>query len=177
MKSAAPERATDTVTDYGTFGADFRFMPVEDIADPALQRLLAFWNDARGEKKMPPRSVMSPRALAPWLRNIQTFEVIHGGLDFRCGVCGAGLAEATAMHMTGKFLSEFENVRLRDRMMSSMRRVIDTQTPVHMVGEQAAHAHLVHKRVETLWLPFGGESGPTHILAGVLFTPRAATAA
>jgi hypothetical protein len=176
MKSAAPDFAAAAMTarDYGTYGADYRFTPVEDTGDTGLKYLLACWNEMRCERDMPTRQEMSPRALGPALRFVQMFEVVDGGRDFRCRVFGSGLSEATGMQMTGRCMSEFEHARVRERMVAALRRVVETQAAVRMTAEVSGVAHLAHKRVETIWLPLGGREGVTHILSGCVFALRAA---
>jgi hypothetical protein len=139
--------------------------------------LLACWNELRCERDMPERAEVTPRSLGPSLRFVQMFEVIEGGADFRCRVFGTGLVEATGLQVTGRCLSQFEDVRLRDRMMGSLRRVVQTQGPVRMTCERSAMVHLAHRRVETIWLPLGGREGVTHILSGCVFPSHSATAA
>jgi hypothetical protein len=171
MKSAAPDFAAAAMSaeDYGAFGAEYRFAPVEEMSDPGLKYLYACWNELRGERDMPPREELSPRALGPMLRYVQMFEVIDGGRDFRCRVYGTGIAEVTGLQITGRCMSEFDNVRLRSRMTAALHRVFETHAPVRMFGEQSALAHIRHKQVDTLWLPLGGREGVTHILSGVAF--------
>jgi hypothetical protein len=173
MKSAAPDFAAAAMTeDYGTYGAEYRFSAVEDTTDDIMRYVFAVWNELRGERDMPRREELSPRALGPALRYVQMFELVAGGSDFRCRVYGSGVAEQTGLQLTGQCLSEFENHRLRQRMTAALRRVVDTQTPVRMCVEHSALSHLAHKNVETIWLPMGGREGVTHVLSAVSFRTR-----
>lgn len=173
MKSAAPEIAASAER-YGAYGAEYRFSAVEQSTDEAMRWLFACWNEMRGERDMPQRDELNPRALGPFLRNVQLFEVVDGGKDFRCRVYGTGLSEVTGLHMTGQCMSEFDNPRIRERVLGSLRRVVETGEPVRMTVERSALAHLPHKGVEAIWLPLGGREGITHVLSGCVFHTRPA---
>jgi hypothetical protein len=173
MKSAAPDYAAQAMAgDYGTYGAEYRFSTVDETTDDVMRYVYAVWNELRGERDMPERGELSPRALGPALRYIQLFEVVEGGADFRCRVYGSAVAEQTGLQMTGQCLSGFENQRLKQRMTAAMRRVAETGTPVRMCMEHSALPHLAHKNIETIWLPMGGREGITHILSAVSFRTR-----
>lgn len=173
MKSVAPDTAVSAER-YGAYGAEYRFSPVEQSTDEAMRWLFACWNEMRGERDMPQRDELNPRALGPFLRNVQLFEVVDGGKDFRCRVYGTGLYEVTGLHMTGQQISEFDNARIRERMLASLHRVLETGLPVRLTVERSALAHLPHKGVEAIWLPLGGREGITHVLSGCVFHTRPA---
>jgi hypothetical protein len=174
MKNAAPESTAAVMPagDYGTYGAEYRFSAADDVRDPELHLVLACWQDMRRGRAMPTRDELNPRSLGAALRNVQMFEVIDGGDDFRCRVFGTGIAETTGLQITGRCLSEFEDTRLRTRMTAALRRVVQTRAPVRMFAERAAVGHLAHKRVETIWLPLGSGESVTHVLSGCVFPNR-----
>lgn len=168
MKSArAPERSAPA--DYGTYGADYRFGPIEEAVDTGLRQLCVRWNEIRGERAMPTRSELNPFALRGMLKFAQLFDVIDGGRDFRVRVMGSGLTDQSGLQLTGKLVSEFDNASLRTRIHTALWRVCETKEPVRLSAPHSALLHLAHRQLEAVCLPLGEGDVVTQVISGVKY--------
>ena len=168
MRNAhAPER--QPAADYGTYGADYRFGPIEEAVDTGLRQLCARWNELRGERMMPTRGELNPFALRGMLKFAQLFDVIDGGRDFRVRVMGSGLTEQSGLQLTGKCVSEFENASLRTRIHTALWRVCETKEPVRLDAPHSSLTHLAHRQLEAVCLPLGEDNSVTQVIAGVKY--------
>lgn len=175
MRNArAPEPAQTATTDYGTFGADYRFGPVEETVDAGLRQLCGRWNEVRAGRPMPRREELNPFALRGMLKFAQLFDVIDGGRDFRVRVMGSGLSDQSGLQLTGKYVSEFDNASLRTRIHTALWRVCETKEPVRLYAPHSALLQLAHRQIEVVCLPLGDETQVTQVIAGVIYSKRPA---
>ena len=170
MNAHAPEQRRTSAEEYGTFGADYRFAPIEETRDSGLRQLVKCWSDIRGDRAMPTRPEVNPFALRGLLRFTQMFDVIDAGRDFRYRVVGSGIFEQTGLQLTGKCVSELEEP-LRSRMLTALSAVVTGEVPVRLVSDRSAVRQIAYKRTEAVFLPLG-EAVTTHILSGVTFHGR-----
>lgn len=80
-------------------------MPLPD--DPILNGLLAFWEQARGERAMPAKADIDPLRLGarllPYLLLVD--RIVETG-RFRYRLCGSANAEAAGIDLTGRHVDE-----------------------------------------------------------------------
>lgn len=79
-----------------------------EIGNPLLQKALALWTERKGERRFPAREDMSPRAMAPFLRNTVLVKVIDGGREYQFRVVGDAMTEIQGASFQGLTLSEID---------------------------------------------------------------------
>lgn len=140
--------------------------PIDSLRDPLLRQALAVWNEQKGAARFPARDTMTPRAMAPFLRNIVLVRVIDGGKEYEFRIVGDAIVQVQGAAYQGMTLTE-----------------IDTQLPGYGQTLRAAYDELVAsgeprvyrgkvdrapmKRAfahESLLLPLGTDAAVDHIL-------------
>ena len=81
---------------------------IADIADPLVQQAVAVWNAQRGAARFPNRDAMTPRAMAPFLRNIVLVRVVDGGKEYEFRVVGDAIVQVQGATLQGLTLAEID---------------------------------------------------------------------
>lgn len=101
--------------------------------DPILNGLLAFWEQARGERPMPAKVDIDPLRLgARLLPYILLVDRAAGSGRFRYRLCGSANAEAAGADLTGLHVDELNpNPDYIAYMVGLYRRACETGRPVY----------------------------------------------
>src|SRR3546814_4610975 len=107
---STPCRTTESGT---VFDAD-------GIGHPGLRRLYDYWSAGRAGRALPPRALVDPVAMRPWLGNLSLVEVRHDPLRFRFRLCGSSVVDRIGLDLTGGDLDAIpdESYRLRSARSS-----------------------------------------------------------
>ncbi|HUO93085.1 MAG TPA: PAS domain-containing protein [Rhizomicrobium sp.] len=81
---------------------------IADVADPLLHQALAVWNAQRGTARFPTRDAMTPRVMAPFLRNIVLVRAIDDGKDYEFRIVGDAIVQVQGTTLQGLTLTEID---------------------------------------------------------------------
>ena len=146
---------------------------IDQIGNPLLKKALELWTERKGERKFPAREDMTPRAMAPFLRNTALIRVLDGGRDYQFRVIGDAIAEIQGNAFQGLTLGEIDKQLpgYGALLHPTYELVVTRREPVAYRGHirrspvQRAFFH------ETLTLPLGADDGHVdHILVVGTYT-------
>lgn len=132
---------------------------LEALRQPQTLQALTLWNAQRGERRFPPREALSPRAMAPFLRNTVLVRVIDGGKDYQFRVVGDAIVEVQGASLQGLTIGEID--KAQPGYGSALRpvydRVVARGEPLAFRGQvpQAALRRAFFH--ESLVLPLGAD--------------------
>lgn len=134
-----------------------------------------YWQDLRGTGRFPVREAITPRDMAPFLRNIVLIRVIDDGKDYEYRIVGDACVQAFGSNFRGARLTEVEAINpiygLATR--AAYEHVRTTGTPFALRGWVAPSTPSLFSYHETALLPLGKHDVVDHILAASSYTPRA----
>src|SRR5271155_4791031 len=78
------------------------------IRDPLLHQAMAVWNEHKGEGRFPSREAMTPRAMAPFLRNIVLVRVLENGKDYEFRIVGDAIVQVQGESFQGMTLTQID---------------------------------------------------------------------
>lgn len=142
------------------------------IREPVLHQALAVWNELKGTGRFPNRDAMSPRAMAPFLRNIVLVRVLEDGKEYEFRIVGDAIVQVQGGGFQGHTLTEID-AKLPG-YGAFLRPIYDL-----LVAAGEPHAYRGHvpdgpvKRAfahETLLLPLGADAAVDHILVVGAYT-------
>jgi hypothetical protein len=142
------------------------------LVDPLLHQALSVWNEHKGAARFPARDTMTPRAMAPFLRNIVLVRVLENGKDYEFRIVGDAIVQVQGGAFQGLTLTEID-AKLPG-YGTSLRLLYD-----QLVAAGEPHAYRGHvpdgpvKRAfahETLLLPLGTDAAIDHILVVGAYT-------
>ena len=145
-----------------------RLVPLSEINDPLLRSALAVWDAKRATRKYPSRHAMTPRAMAPFLRNITLWRSARDGTDYEYRIMGDTEVAAYGRSMAGRFVSDLD--KLRPGNGARVKAVLDS---VSQKGEAVVSVgwfttsqgkHVYH---EMLFLPLGEDDMTVDHILGV----------
>lgn len=136
--------------------------------DVRLQRLLAYWNERRGDRPMPSRAAIDPLDFAYILGNVVLFGVEREPLRFRIRLQGSTLVQRLGFDMTGRLLDDLDGMpNFRELIAAAATVVVETGGPIHRRRNMIMDDRLL--RYEALLLPLGDAAGTVeHVLIGCL---------
>lgn len=142
------------------------------IREPLLHQALAVWTEHRGTARFANRDAMTPRAMAPFLRNIVLVRVLENGKEYEFRIVGDAIVQVQGGTFQGQTLTEID-AKLPG-YGASLRPLYD-----QLVAEGGPHAYRGHvpdgpvKRAfahETILLPLGTDAAVDHILVVGAYT-------
>jgi hypothetical protein len=109
---------------------------LDDLAAAETRSMLAIWNEKCGGRKFPARSDITPRAMAPVLRNISLLAVLHEENDYEIRVIGDAHVEAHPAGAQAKRISETQaqDAIWYGRIRSALDHVVSTGAPLAFRG-------------------------------------------
>lgn len=81
---------------------------VDAISEPLLRQALAVWEEQKGAARFPTRDAMTPRAMAPFLRDIVLVRVVDGGKEYEFRIVGDAIVQVQGAGFQGMTLSEID---------------------------------------------------------------------
>ncbi len=137
-----------------------------EISDPRLTQLLAYWEKARGKRRLPARTDIDPVALKFLLGHIVLVEVGTAPLHFRIRLQGSEMPWIGG-DLTGKSLEQIPSRELYALAFAALDATVETRAPQHKIGEEMIAD--IPRRFEALLLPIGSDGATVNmILAAVL---------
>ena len=99
------------------------------ITHPALRRLHLYWRERSVAGRLPPRSIVDPIAMRPWLGNMTLMDVVGAPPRFRFRLCGSSFVERIGIDPTGRDLSALPDPEYRRRIEAEFLRIVATRAP------------------------------------------------
>ena len=142
------------------------------LRDQILLQALAVWNETKGAARFPAREAMTPRIMAPFLRNIVLVRVLDGGKEFEFRIVGDAIVQVQGGAFQGLTLTQIDE---------KLPGYGATLKPIYaaVVAEGSPRAYRGHvpdgpvKRAfshESILLPLGTEAAVDHILVVGAYT-------
>lgn len=78
------------------------------LRDPLLVQALAVWDGLKGPARFPARAAMTPRAMAPFLRNIVLVRVLENGKEYEFRIVGDAIVQVQGESFQGMTLSQID---------------------------------------------------------------------
>jgi len=104
---------------------------------PELTRLLDLWRSEAHDGAIPPRRVMSPRLLKPFLRDVALYERLSGGAERRYRVRLMGTAFAQILgDLTGKFIDEAIPADYVKRWHGALDATLGVRAPLRFLSRE-----------------------------------------
>ncbi|HEY5338946.1 MAG TPA: PAS domain-containing protein [Rhizomicrobium sp.] len=146
----------------------------ETLESAPVRGALRYWKEQRGARLLPERAEISPRAMAPFLRNIVLIGVINGGADYEYRIAEDAYVQAFGLNFKGMRLSQ---IAVRDPLYGAATRatyehVRVNAEPFAVRGWVAAMTQSAFSYHETVFMPLGAEDRVDHILVASTFMPR-----
>jgi hypothetical protein len=134
-------------------------IPLDDLRSPVVREALDTWQRLRGERLMPSRADMTPRAMRGFLKHLALLEVLEEGRDFRFRVSGDVVNIQQVMTLQGLSTSDWD-ARLPGfgaHMRRVYQRVVRRRSPLAYSGLylRAADQHTFSH--ESLMAPLGDD--------------------
>jgi len=81
---------------------------LDALENPLVMKGLAAWRAARGQRRLPAKADLTPRAMVEFLKNTALLRVIDGGEEFVFRVVGDQIAVQQGAPMQGKTMAEID---------------------------------------------------------------------
>jgi hypothetical protein len=165
----APSGAGRRVTGE-TVAAGGEAHDIEAPQDPALVRILEYWDSKRAGRSMPSRTDMDPpielRALAS---NIILYDVLGPG-QYRVRLVGQTIVEFTGYDSTGKAAAASMPAKAAELTIEILDSVAAGRAPRCRAGFAHWHRDKSYRKFEACFLPLSPDDRTVDIiLAGVTF--------
>lgn len=148
-----------------------------EIENPLVQKALDLWESARGEKAMPSRADMSPRAMSGLLRNTVLVRVIGDGAEFEFRIVGDAVVLAQGgASLQGMTMAQIDLVLpgYGSALHSAFLAAYHSRSPVAYRGWYVRDADGHAMFHETLITPVGdSDEAVDHIIAVGVYAMQA----
>lgn len=145
------------------------FAPVfstNDLTSDAQRAMYEYWQTARGNASLPPKSTLDPVELPRGsLPSLAVIEPVDGS-DFRVRIVGTEVHSAVGRNITGKRVSQIDGA---EDALDRFRQCHDMETACYTSGP-ATWASGLQKFFTSLMLPFGSPGHIERILIVLQFT-------
>ena len=95
-----------------------------------VMRLLAYWEEVRGDRKFPPLADIDPRAIDDMWPHCFVLDVV-AGVDYPIfHYLGPALAKYSGVYLSGRSVAETPHQTLLDRATFHFRQVLKTGMPI-----------------------------------------------
>ena len=147
----------------------------ETLDSRPVSLAVRYWQDLRGTHRFPARETITPRDMAPFLRNVVLIRVIDGGADYEYRIVGDACVQAFGMNFQGARLTEIEAVNPAYGLATraAYEHVRTTGAPFALRGWIAPSTPSLFSYHETAMLPLGKRGIVDHLLVASSYTPRA----
>lgn len=143
----------------------------ESVQRPRLQRLLQYWEQKRGGRRMPSRADLDPLEFTWMLGDVSLVEVHRrdGQLRYRFRLIGSRAVERLGYDVTGKWLEDLPAPDYRARLVDILGIIVARAAPHVERPNMLIDNHVHH--YEILRLPLGSDGYHVDMLMmGVDFT-------
>lgn len=111
-------------------------MPQSDVvellsADPILGALYRYWNDRRGQRRMPDRREIDPLELGPaLLPHVGLMDIVEGGKRVRYRLLGTKIVERFGSDPRGRYMDEVISGSYSEYIHALYRDLVRARAPV-----------------------------------------------
>jgi hypothetical protein len=138
---------------------------IDDIVDPELRTLYAYWIAKRGYRRMPRRADIDPIDIPNLLPSVFLVDVGGPPLRFRYRLIGTAICGRWGGDATGKYLDKVDVDGDLDTMLRQYTAVVETGTPRFDVAEfMTESGRYLHYR--RLLLPLSEDDLTPNMLLG-----------
>ena len=149
---------------------------LDALESPILRQALHYWNRLRGERLYPSRQDVTPRDVAPLLRNLVLIRLIDGGQDYEYRIVGDAHVISHGFSMQGQRVSEIDAISpgYGPVLKSLYDRAVRKREPYAFRGwMERGEKHKQYIYSESLFMPMGpDEATIDHVLNFSVYTPR-----
>lgn len=147
----------------------------ETLDSRAVSLALRYWKGLRGSRRFPARDDVTPRNMAPFLRNIVLIRVVDDGTDYEYRIAGDACVQAFGTNFQGMRLTEIESIDAQYGRATRLayEHVRAMGAPFALRGWVAPSIASLFSYHETVFLPLGESDTVDHLLVASSFTPRA----
>lgn len=127
----------------------------QTVQRPRLQRLLQYWEQKRGDRRLPARADLDPLEFAWMLGDVSLVEVHRSeeGLRYRFRLMGSRAVERLGYDITGKWLEDLPSPDYRARLVEVFGLMVARAAPHVERPNMLIDNHVHH--YEMLRLPLG----------------------
>jgi len=130
-----------------------RDAPVLELDDDRLRRLLAYWQEKRGDRPFPKKAEIDPIEFPYILGYVTLVDVEHGPRRYHFRLDGSILVELSGTDYTGRYLDDLPGAEYIAFIRDTYDRVVDSGKPHHYRKNGLFDQQ--HFSEETLILPLG----------------------
>ena len=136
-------------------------------SDAVLGRVLAYWEERRGSRRMPARRDLDPVDLAPVLPHLQLIDVVPPN-RFRYRLVGTALVEVFGHDYTGRFVDELLLGTGRAELITCVFTTVrDRARPVFLQARYFT-AKNVDFMTNRVYLPLSENDGEVNMMLAAL---------
>lgn len=138
------------------------------LITPSLGRLHAYWDERRGERKMPMRRDIDPLDLGFILGSLLLIDVLRDPLQFHIRVHGTEIVRHSGYELTGKKLSDLPVPEFHSHALAHFRAVLDTKRPHRSLTDRYFDER--SRRYEAVLLPLSdNDEDVERLLIGMVY--------
>ncbi len=150
-------------------------IPLEAIESPIVRLGVDYWNRLRGARRYPSRQEMTPRDLAPLLRNLVLIRLVAGG-DYEYRIVGDAHVISHGFSMQGLKVSDVDKFSpgYGPVLKSLYDRAVRKREVYAFRGwMERGEKHKQYIYSESVFMPMGpDEATIDHVLNFSVYTPR-----
>lgn len=152
-----------------------RAIPIADVRNPLLRKGLEVWLQAKGERRLPAREQITPRAMATILRHTALVRVIGDAEDFEFRIVGDAIEQAKGISYKGMRTADIDGVApgYGTTLCGAYRRVCESREPAAFAStfERALDRQTYFQ--ESICLPLGNDHETVdHLLVMGVYAPH-----
>jgi len=146
-------------------GLGAEYNPVK-LDHPTLAALHTYWNEKRGDRRMPSRADIRPSELKDHLGWVIMADVLPGGQEFRYRLIGTLVTQYFLTETTGKTVTEaFARMgeTVSNAVLAVMRVVTRDGVPIRACGDANAFA-VGFEEFDALFLPLSDDGETVNVI-------------
>jgi hypothetical protein len=147
----------------------------DQLDDPLLHELYAYWRGKCGGRRMPRRRDIDPSEMARLLPHLLISEVVGGGERFRFRLAGTAIARALGRDPTGRLVDEVVEGAYGDFINGLHRTVCREQASLFAEGPHRSGTRGEHYYAKRLLMPLSDDGVAVNQILSMLtfrFTAR-----
>ena len=141
--------------------------PELECSDPTLLAVHRYWDEKRGQRRMPSRRDIDPLDIGRHLSNIILIDVEQAPFRLRYRLIGTTITEVMGRDSTGKYYDEIYAPELLDKIYASFHWMIEHMAPLRTYGE-AFYPDKDIYGYEALNLPLSNDGEVINMVFGAL---------
>ena len=141
---------------------------LDELDSPVLKLAAEYWRSLRNGRRFPTRLGLHPRDMAGFLRDMLLVRIIDGGADYEYRIVGDALAQAYAVPLQGRRISEISVTapwfsHIAANVYEHVRRTGEPLILRGRIGREFPEAKFVYH--ESVFLPLGAsDDAVDHLL-------------